>query len=70
MFLLCVFAGLNVFDSDAGRTDPGAQSSGVQLLSVQPPRGNSAHDNQQIRVTQNQTVSLLGILAPGLTAEQ
>jgi len=66
---LLSFAGLNVFDSDAGRIDS------AQLSRVQPPAiwtlgGHGAHDHQPIGAAQNQAMPLYGILIPGLTAKQ
>lgn len=63
------FTGLNVFDSDAGRTDS-AQPPGVQPPAVRPLDGHGTYDLWSIGSAQNQTVPLYRILTPGLVAEQ
>lgn len=63
------FAGLNVFDSDAGRINS-AQPPGVQPPAVWPLGGHGTHDHQSIGAAQNQAVSLFRILVSGHVTEQ
>lgn len=65
-----LFSDLNVFHSDASRTDSGAQSSGVQFFTVQSPGGHDTHDHQQNGASQNQTMPLFRTFVPGHVAER
>lgn len=68
---LCSFfflADLNVFHSDANRTYPGAQSSGIQSTPVQA--FGDADDYHKIGTTQNTTVPVHWFVASGQPKKQ